>query len=123
MLVQKVWSEPVNINGANVSLEDFYKQFHAYVRSKLRIFYGPVSERLTAYIIDRKSLSFTSAVQDANIKKNGFIPAHLLGNMWAQHWDNIEPIVRPFDDTTILDVTQEMVKQVILQKYVEQTRQ
>ena len=39
-LVEKVWSEPVNVgNGTKVSLEDFYKQFHAYVRSKLRLFY------------------------------------------------------------------------------------
>ena len=32
--------------------------------------------------------------------------------MWAQQWDNIETIVKPYDDTTILDVTEEMVKQV-----------
>ena len=43
----------------------------------------------------------------------GYIPAHLLGNMWAQQWDNIEDIVKPFNDTTILDVTEAMVEQVI----------
>ena len=26
----------------------------------------------------------------ANIKANGPIPANILGNMWAQTWDNIE---------------------------------
>jgi len=26
------------------------------------------------------------------------IPAHLLGNMWAQEWENIYPLVRPRAD-------------------------
>ena len=56
--------------------------------------------------------------------RHGYIPAHLLGNMWAQQWDNIEPIVKPFDDTPILDVTEAMQKQVctiliLVHKYVE----
>ena len=44
--------------------------------------------------------------------RHGYIPAHLMGNMWAQQWDNIEPIVKPFDDTPVLDVTEAMQKQV-----------
>ena len=32
--------------------------------------------------------------------------------MWAQQWDGIEEIVKPFNDTTILDVTDAMVEQV-----------
>ena len=48
-----------------------------------------------------------------SIQKGGYIPAHLLGNMWAQQWDNIENIVKPFDDTAILDVTEAMQEQVI----------
>ncbi|HTQ56899.1 MAG TPA: M2 family metallopeptidase [Bryobacteraceae bacterium] len=49
-----------------------YLSLHAYVRSKLREKYGPdlVPER-------------------------GPIPAHLLGNMWAQTWDNVYPLVAP----------------------------
>ena len=31
---------------------------------------------------------------------------------WAQQWDNIESIVKPFDDTPILDVTEAMIEQV-----------
>jgi len=49
--------------------------------------------------------------QDVKITKGGFIPAHLLGNMWAQQWE-IEEIVKPFNDTIILDVTDAMVEQV-----------
>jgi peptidyl-dipeptidase A len=48
-----------------------YLSLHAYVRSRLREKYG-----------------------DA-VPANGPIPAHLLGNMWAQDWDNIYPLVAP----------------------------
>ena len=48
-----------------------YVSLHAYVRWKLREKYG-----------------------DA-VPANGPIPAHLLGNMWAQTWDNVYPLVAP----------------------------
>src|SRR5678809_666293 len=50
-----------------------YVSLHAYVRWKLREKYG-----------------------DA-VPANGPIPAHLLGNMWAQTWDNVYPLVAPAD--------------------------
>jgi len=62
-----------------------YLALHAYVRKKLRQTYG-----------------------DQVVPGNGPIPAHLLGNMWAQTWDNTYPLVAPkdvdpgFDLTTIL---------------------
>jgi peptidyl-dipeptidase A len=34
------------------------------------------------------------------------------GNMWAQSWMNIEPLVRPYPDKTSIDVTEEMQRQV-----------
>jgi hypothetical protein len=49
--------------------------------------------------------------QGVSITKAGYIPAHLLGNMWAQQWE-IEELVKPFNDTIILDVTNAMVEQV-----------
>jgi peptidyl-dipeptidase A len=61
-----------------------YVSLHAYVRWKLREQYG-----------------------DA-VPEKGPIPAHLLGNMWAQTWDNVYPLVAPkgadpgFDLTAIL---------------------
>jgi peptidyl-dipeptidase A len=60
----------------------FYESLHAYVRSKLREKYGPdvVPER-------------------------GPIPAHLLGNMWAQEWGNIYPLVAPKDADPGFDLT------------------
>ena len=48
-----------------------YLSLHAYVRARLREKYG-----------------------DA-VPANGPIPAHLLGNMWAQDWENIYPLVSP----------------------------
>jgi hypothetical protein len=39
-LIQKVWTEPIQIDNKNISLELFYKQFHAYVRTQLREFYS-----------------------------------------------------------------------------------
>jgi peptidyl-dipeptidase A len=48
-----------------------YVALHAYVRAKLHAKYGDL------------------------VPANGPIPAHLLGNMWAQDWDNIYPLVQP----------------------------
>ena len=41
-LIHRVWTEEVEIQGKSISLETFYKQFHAYIRSKLRQFYKVV---------------------------------------------------------------------------------
>jgi peptidyl-dipeptidase A len=59
-----------------------YLSLHAYVRWKLREKYG-----------------------DA-VPANGPIPAHLLGNMWAQTWDNVYPLVAPADADKGYDLTQ-----------------
>ncbi|RWS31612.1 hypothetical protein B4U80_04606 [Leptotrombidium deliense] len=67
-------------------VEPFYKQLHAFVRMKLRIRYG------------------------SRMPKDGTIPAHLLGNMWAQSWTNIMDDVTPYPDLPPLDVTDEMHK-------------
>jgi peptidyl-dipeptidase A len=48
-----------------------YLELHAYVRMKLREKYGDV------------------------VPADGPIPAHLLGNIWAQDWTNIYPLVAP----------------------------
>jgi len=60
-----------------------YVSLHAYVRNKLREKYG--SQMVPA---------------------NGPIPAHLLGNMWAQTWDNIYPLVAPANADPGYDLTQ-----------------
>lgn len=46
---------------------------------------------------------------DGVMRPDGPIPAHLLGNMWAQNWRNVLDIIKPFSETP--DVTGEMMKQ------------
>jgi peptidyl-dipeptidase A len=65
-----------------------YKQLHCYVRGKLQKTYG------------------------ADRVPNGKpIPAQLLGNMWAQQWAEIYPLVEPYPGVSDLDVTNALVKQ------------
>jgi len=59
-----------------------YVSLHAYVRWKLRQKYG-----------------------DA-VPANGPIPAHLLGNIWAQDWTNIYKLVAPANADPGYDLTQ-----------------
>ncbi len=60
-----------------------YLSLHAYVRAKLREKYG------------------------ANVvPANGPIPAHLLGNIWAQDWSNVYNLVAPADTDRGYDLTQ-----------------
>ena len=58
-----------------------YLSLHAYVRSRLREKYGDL------------------------VPSSGPIPAHLLGNMWAQDWDNIYPLLAPRDADPGYDLT------------------
>ena len=53
-------------------VEPLYRELHTYVRRKLIEKYG-----------------------DAARRPDGLIPAHLLGNMWAQEWGNIYDVVAP----------------------------
>jgi len=48
-----------------------YVKLHAYVRMKLRAKYGDV------------------------VPQDGPLPAHLLGNIWAQDWSNVYPLAAP----------------------------
>jgi peptidyl-dipeptidase A len=58
-----------------------YLKLHAYVRMKLREKYGDV------------------------VPANGPIPAHLLGNIWAQDWTNVYPLVAPANADKGYDLT------------------
>jgi peptidyl-dipeptidase A len=46
---------------------------------------------------------------DEVLREDGPIPAHLLGNMWAQNWRNIFDLLLPRTETP--DITGEMMKQ------------
>jgi peptidyl-dipeptidase A len=60
-----------------------YNSLHCYVRAKLNEKYG-----------------------DQIVPPGKPIPAHLLGNMWAQSWDNIYPLMAPPDADPGYDLTQ-----------------
>lgn len=53
-------------------VKPLYESLHCYVRSELNQKYG-----------------------DNVVAKSGAIPAHLLGNIWAQQWGNLYPMMKP----------------------------
>lgn len=63
-------------------VEPLYRSLHAYVRRKLAEHYG--SHR---------------------VPEHGPIPAHLLGNMWAQSWEGVLPLLAPTSEVPDLDLT------------------
>jgi len=67
----------------------------------------PLYEELHAYVLRKLKEKFP----DGEFPAGGHIPAHLLGNMWAQTWEALEPLVRPFPEKAGLDVTEEMNRQ------------
>jgi peptidyl-dipeptidase A len=77
-----------------------YQSLHTFVRGRLRAFYGP-----------------------GHVPERGPIPAHLLGNMWAQSWEAIFPLVAPPGAEPGLDITQTLVERGMsaldLVKYAE----
>jgi peptidyl-dipeptidase A len=66
-------------------VEPLYDQLHCYVRAELGDRYG------------------TDIVP-----QDGPIPAHLLGNMWAQEWGTIYPLVAPRTSESGFDLTQRL---------------
>jgi peptidyl-dipeptidase A len=63
-------------------VKPLYQQLHCHVRAKLSETYGP-----------------------DKVPPTGPIPAHLTGNMWAQSWENLYPVLEPHPGQPSLDVT------------------
>ncbi len=63
-------------------VKPLYLSLHAYARSKLREQYG-----------------------DKVVSEKGPIPAHLMGNMWQQSWENLYPLLAPKDADPGFDLT------------------
>ncbi|MGD0250658.1 MAG: M2 family metallopeptidase, partial [Thermoplasmata archaeon] len=83
------------------SVRPLYESLHAYVRHRLVEVYGP----------DR-------------VDPRGPIPAHLLGNMWAQSWEGIFPMLAPPSVDPGFDLTPTLVERkttpVEMVRYAEQ---
>ena len=69
-------------------VKPFYEQLHCYVRAELQKRYGR-----------------------ARVPDGQPIPAHLLGNMWAQSWEYLSKDVEPFKGQPSLDVDAALVAQ------------
>lgn len=69
-------------------VEPLYRSLHCYVRSRLAAHYG-----------------------NDKIPAGGPIPAHVLGNIWAQEWSNVYPLVEPYKGQASLDVTRSLESQ------------
>jgi peptidyl-dipeptidase A len=63
-------------------VKPLYDQLHCYVRAKLQAKYGK-----------------------DKVPDHAPIPSQLLGNMWAQEWNNIADLVTPYPNEPTLDVT------------------
>ncbi|MGA9839827.1 MAG: M2 family metallopeptidase [Thermoplasmata archaeon] len=67
-------------------VQPLYRSLHSYVRRRLRETYG-----------------------ETNLPAEGPIPAHLLGNMWAQSWDGVYRLLAPAGEVAGYDLTKELV--------------
>ncbi len=67
----------------------------------------PLYDDLHCYVRGRLSKKFGAD----KVSTNGPIPAHLLGNMWAQEWANVYPLVEPYAGQPSLDVTKKLQQQ------------
>ena len=67
----------------------------------------PLYDELHCHV--RAELSETYGADKVALDKP--IPAHLLGNMWSQTWDNIYDIMEPFPGVAPVDVTAAMQSQ------------
>ena len=70
-------------------LRPLYDELHAYVRFRLIQKYGAAADR-----------------------PDGLIPAHLLGNMWAQTWGNIYDFVAPASAPPTYDLEASLRRQI-----------
>ncbi|GAA6136715.1 M2 family metallopeptidase [Arenicella sp. 4NH20-0111] len=79
-------------------VKPFYNELQCHVRAKLSEEYG-----------------------EDKVPLDQPIPAHLLGNMWSQTWDNIYPIMEPHKGVASLDVTAALKAQGYDEKRMTET--
>ncbi|GAB0092396.1 Angiotensin-converting enzyme [Sergentomyia squamirostris] len=75
-----------NMESLWTQVEPLYSALHTYVRHKLIDIYGADKVKVD----------------------EDLIPAHLLGNMWAQSWVNLYDRIKPFD-ASVVDVSQSLI--------------
>lgn len=78
---------PVELDRLWGQVQPFYEALHCHVRAELGEHYG-----------------------EDIVPQDQAIPAHLLGNMWAQTWGNIYELVKPEQKMDVVDVTAALKK-------------
>lgn len=81
-----------NVDKMWAQVEPLYNELHTYVRRKLQKIYD--------------------MEMDAD---DELIPAHVLGNMWAQSWTNLYERIKPFPDGSLIDVTNKINETMTVQ--------
>lgn len=79
-------------------VKPLYDDLHCYVRARLRKHYGA-----------------------DKVPEKAPIPAHLLGNMWAQEWENVYDLVAPFPKEPSFDVSKKLVARKVDSKEMVRT--
>lgn len=82
--------------------DDYFQQNIAEVISAINPLYKNLFTYVRTRLIDRYG---------DKLRPDGPLPAHLLGNMWAQNWEGIYDLVEPFAGARRFDVTLEMIIQ------------
>ncbi len=65
---------------------------------------SPLYEALHCFVRGRLSEAYGAEL----VPPTGLIPAHVVGNMWAQSWTNIYPLVAPGDADPGFDLTERL---------------
>jgi peptidyl-dipeptidase A len=86
--------------GYDMSSDDFEKEMN-----RLWTEVKPLYERLHCFVRARLNKKYGDAVA----AKDKPIPAHLLGNMWAQEWQSLYPLMEPYKGKGGIDVTKALV--------------
>lgn len=69
-----------------IDVKPLYQELHAYARYKLHQKYP-------------------------RVPREGPVPAHVFGNMWAQEWSEIYDLLQPYPKLAPLDVTPNLIKE------------
>lgn len=89
-----------NVDEMWKQVEPLYSELHTFVRRKLQ----------KKYPNEMKKDSET-------------IPAHLLGNMWAQSWNNLYDRTKPFSNGSLIDIDEKLkTSYTVLQMFEESDR-
>jgi len=66
----------------------------------------PLYEKLHCFVRGRLAKKYGAD----KVPKDGPIPAHLLGNMWAQSWEGLYPLLEPYPGHGGVDLTKALVE-------------